>query len=476
MNSDRKIRIADPASVDLELAARLAPIRVTASGHLEVRLPIAVKPDHWARLVDALRPHLEGPPEDRGVIQLDSEELPEEWMAIEELIERHLEQGYGVWMDARRARADHVMRCGREVFLTESEVDHFFPEQTGDGPPLDLIVRVGSECGALVNDLCRRPRSILRRRRVRQSLDRVQQVDNACIRWLASQPGRSVAEKAGPAQKILGVVREQSIDTLENRVLRDFLARCRHAADQYLRRHDNDPSAPDPHPRIGTTRVFQRTCDSLLARNPIGTLPMIHGSVSPNYALQFDRRYSKLWHWYEQIVRREDQIATAIPWCDRLLTERLGLDVSRRLRRRLGSDFTNQVGIREKHLFGSVLGESLAMTLGPIERGDYERCTLDLIPGSTLHASSLATELTSAGDGDLILHAHPPFRPETGRILVLRVSLDIPSTVLIESVEYSLEKGRAHRRSSQKTEHRLVVEELANELTSLVLSWLGETA
>lgn len=473
MIADRTVRIANPESVDRELTARLAPSRITATGQLEVRLPVAVRPEQWTRLVDALHPHLDGPPDHLGVIQLESEEIPESWGAIEGLIERHLEQGYGVWMDARRSLANRATRHGREVFLAESEVDHYFPAESGSGPPLDLIVRIGSECGSLVSDLCRNPRSILRRRRVRQPLDRVQQVDNACIRWLASQPGRTIAEKAGPTQKILGVVREQSIDTLENRVLRDFLTRCRHAANQYLKMYASKPSGLDPYQRIETTRVFLRTCDSLLARSPVGTLPAVHGSVSPNYALQFDRRYCKLWHWYEQLVRRENQIATAIPWCDRLLIERLGIDLSRRLRHRLGTHFTNQARVREEHRFGSLLGGSLAMTMGPFDSRECGRYILDLIPGSCLHDAILASKLDSVGDGDLVLHAHPPFEPDTGRVLVVRISLALPDNAFIETEEFTLRQDSSARDVSQRTSHALDIGELARQLMSRTLDWLG---
>ncbi|MEC8445288.1 MAG: DUF2357 domain-containing protein, partial [Actinomycetota bacterium] len=305
--------------------------------------------------------------------------------------------------------------------------DRFFRDPDGSGPPLELIVRVASECGPLVIDLCQRPRTILRRRRCLESIERIQQIDTGCMRWLACRPGRSIAEKAGPSQKLLGVVREQSLDTLENRVLRDFLRRCLIASNAYLRNHHAEirPGAVErKHDYVKEVEQFSRICRNLTNNTEIGKLAPASGPVTPNYALQFGERYRSLWYWYEQLVRREDQIASAIPWCSRMFAERMAIEIARRLRTELKTMLLNRITVGEEHVFGTMVREPWGMTFGPFTDGNGESLVLDMIPESSFDAWSSNRGRASHPDVDLIFHLHEPFDSQKGALLALQIGID----------------------------------------------------
>lgn len=102
-------------------------------------------------------------------------------------------------------------------------------------PPEEPITRIAKNNFADVDELIRNLRKVLMRVREKVNIGRVQQVDAQCLRWLTRQPGRNAIEKAGSKQEILGVVRVENFNTLENRVLKDFLQRCFDLSSMYLR-------------------------------------------------------------------------------------------------------------------------------------------------------------------------------------------------------------------------------------------------
>ncbi|MFM8326932.1 MAG: DUF2357 domain-containing protein, partial [Pirellulaceae bacterium] len=97
-----------------------------------------------------------------------------------------------------------------------------------------LIVKLAREIARLLGQVCENPRVVLRRSREFQNLSSIQEIDAACLRWIARQPGRDIYERAGSRQQLLGVVRKEDTDTLENRVVRDLLHRARVECSNYL--------------------------------------------------------------------------------------------------------------------------------------------------------------------------------------------------------------------------------------------------
>lgn len=172
-----------------------------------------------------------------------------------------------------------------------------------DGPPEQPITVIANRHGPDITEILGHLRRVLRRETQKVPLGRVQQVDAHCLRWLVRQPGRTAIEKGGMRQEILGVVRVVSCDTLENRVLKDFLRRCIAQATLYLRRYES--RYPD-HANVKAVRRFRNVCRGGLAKAELSQVRDIRDFPQPNYVLQQDRLYSKIWTSYCEVLQQED--------------------------------------------------------------------------------------------------------------------------------------------------------------------------
>ena len=156
----------------------------------------------------------------------------------------------------------------------------------------------------------------------------MQQLDVNCIRWLSRQPGKLVYEQAGPRQRILAVRRYEDLDTLENRVVRDFAYRSAGVARAYTRRY-----AGLRHSlrwqrvnRYGTecAQIAHQLFERGITRPQ---LPIV-----PNYVLLQEPRYNRLWIAYNELLRRLDEEDECWRWQHRLWTDfcRLMLQIALR--------------------------------------------------------------------------------------------------------------------------------------------------
>jgi len=66
---------------------------------------------------------------------------------------------------------------------------------------------------------------------------------------------------------------------------------------------------------------------------PLAALTPVVGAVDPNYALQHDPRYSRVWPWYQQLRRRQEQEDRLWRWGQRTLAEGLQLALAAALDR-----------------------------------------------------------------------------------------------------------------------------------------------
>jgi hypothetical protein len=210
----------------------------------------------------------------------------------------------------------------------ELELGEFFESWSSSAddkdPRLALIVRIAQKVASVVRELVAHPRRILRRDRNLQRIDKVRQIDPAGIRWLARQQGHSLAERAGPRQKLLAVVRQESIDTLENRVLADFLHRCADEASIWTREHQKQSD----HQRFRQVSGFQRLCQQASGSEPFSLLARPTGVPAPNYVLLQDERYNQIWSWYLKLVRRQQVYDSMWAWSQRTFAEGVALSIA----------------------------------------------------------------------------------------------------------------------------------------------------
>lgn len=184
-----------------------------------------------------------------------------------------------------------------------------------DEPRMALIVKLANKLPDILAKTCRHPRHTLRRVRQFSPLGRVREVDSACLRWLARQPGATVAQKAGMKQRVLSVVRVEDIDTPENRVVRDLLIRATQACNRYLREYHTS--------RVENVEQFRRLLRELLTTTAMADVQPLVGIPQPNYVLQMDPRYAVLWDAWQQLVRQQMLEDSVWRWRQRLFAEHL---------------------------------------------------------------------------------------------------------------------------------------------------------
>jgi hypothetical protein len=206
------------------------------------------------------------------------------------------------------------LRSGRisSVWLPWSAVFEFLYHDQREAPS-SLILTICEEVSRDLEVLVRKPRMFLQRVRRKVPLGRAQQLDSACLSWLIKKPGRTAIEKAGSAQEILAVVREESFDTLENRVLKDFLRRAGRAGGEYLR----DCAEYSGSSRVKTVERFSRSVARYTQFEVFKGVRSVSSASSPNYVLQHDERYSKIWKAYQDLVRRQATLEHLYEWRSR---------------------------------------------------------------------------------------------------------------------------------------------------------------
>lgn len=181
-------------------------------------------------------------------------------------------------------------------------------------PPIQPVVDIAKNAWPTLQNLLRSPRKLLKRERELVSLERLNEIDEGCIRWMVRQSGRTLAERAGSSQKLLGVVRKDDFDTIENRVVNDLALKIDRQSRDYSNRYKSF-SGSDRYVMVknfGKVVSGGRKISSVNVASPLQVLP------KPNFVLQFDPLYSKAWQWYLQLIRQEEQLQLASKWRNRL--------------------------------------------------------------------------------------------------------------------------------------------------------------
>jgi len=176
---------------------------------------------------------------------------------------------------------------------------------------MDIIVKHARELGRVVTSVAERPRQVLKRVRKMMPVTRIQQMDAPCLVDFIRRPGRSVAEKAGARQLLKGIDREQTFNTLENRVLKDVLIRSDFAARSYA-------SAFPKSGKTALVRNYGMICRRLSRDQAFQDLPALIRRPTPNYVLLFDPLYQKIWKAYQELIKRDEHEDDAWRWQSRM--------------------------------------------------------------------------------------------------------------------------------------------------------------
>ena len=181
-------------------------------------------------------------------------------------------------------------------------VEEAFLDPYGRGfePTMDVLVEHARTLNPVLADLAQNPRKVLRRTHRNVPVGAVAEMDGRTLRWLSKQPGRDTAERAGIRQTVLAPVREEDLDTLENRALRAVADLSTRLVGEHLggggRRALLDPRKQE------LLAAYRRRCRTLDRSLRLQRVRVAQPGVSPNYVLQHDGRYRAVWDAWQALL------------------------------------------------------------------------------------------------------------------------------------------------------------------------------
>ena len=129
-------------------------------------------------------------------------------------------------------------------------------------------------------------------------------MDCFTLRKLAQAPGMNLAQKAGSRQELLAVVRRDTVDLQENRILLWVARRVRRMAASYCERNAGFVESQ----RFQKVKRFLRLCNNVLASPRLAEVSQLeHHLSSPTYCLQYDTKYRQVWRAY-MMIRKQDKL------------------------------------------------------------------------------------------------------------------------------------------------------------------------
>lgn len=220
----------------------------------------------------------------------------------------------------------------QELPLYEEDIIDVVTKDDADEPPAQLVTFIAQKELPYIERILEHLRKVLRRRRSMVHLSSAQQLDSHCMRWLTRQPGNTPMQKAGPRQQIMAVEREESYNTLENRVLKDFFVRTFDLSKRYIREY----AAYEKSKRVQAVRRLCTFAQEALRLPVIAGLPRLVRTPVPNYVLQNDPMYRRMWALYRKIIEHRRFAEMSWPYRHRLFGDIMQMWVNVHLSVNLG--------------------------------------------------------------------------------------------------------------------------------------------
>ena len=199
-------------------------------------------------------------------------------------------------------------------------LDEFIRYRDDDEAGRGLVVKMAEKMPAYLRDIASGPKRVLRRLREESRLDRIQELDVHCLLDFAQRPGRTAVEKAGQKQRLLSVRRQESVDTLENRVTLDFCRRSMLAVRSFREQNRRiepyeQSERPNGSKRLARVGNYGKYCHAFLHDllwEEVGTLS--EPCRTPNYALAQNPLYVEVWREYLKLLRYANLRETVWRW------------------------------------------------------------------------------------------------------------------------------------------------------------------
>lgn len=161
-----------------------------------------------------------------------------------------------------------------------------------------------------LTEILEKLRRVLRRERALVPIDRVQEIDQVSMIWLTRQPGNSLAERAGPSQRVQAVVRRESFDTGENRVVHAWCVLANAASRDWLRHNQHARTSR----RFGEVEKLRR-----LTRMGIRDLEELKIGIAredqlPNFVLTQDPDYREVYEAWRRLLNEKRRLDELWAW------------------------------------------------------------------------------------------------------------------------------------------------------------------
>ena len=153
-------------------------------------------------------------------------------------------------------------------------------------------------------------------KRMMLPISRVKELDSSCIRFLIKQPGDTIQEKTAANDfKMMGIARVEKYDLLENRVLKDFVIRAIRECNSYIKEFQSDSELLKSE-RVRKVKTLSFILESI-TKTPIWQMISRQQTLpTPNYVLQNEQRYKRIWKHYLFLIRKERQLEAAFKFQD----------------------------------------------------------------------------------------------------------------------------------------------------------------
>lgn len=355
-------------------------------------------------------------------------------------------------------------------------------------PHMALIVEIARQLHRQIESNIGRIRRVLVRQDELLPLHRAREMNRSSLLWLSRQPGEGILEKAGSKQRVLAVARRESFDTLENRVLKDFVIRCKREASRYIR-EVRTVGRWEASSRARRVLGFGNTCSRAESEPVLQEVKLPEPGARPNYVLQGDPRYRRVWFWYRKLLRRESAEDKVWEW-----QSRAWADVVRLLMGAALEMTTTGVGTRG-NLSGDLHCQTLATSLlrvreeqeaggrivpgslpGPFlwsrrrKGGNVRRAVLELVHPALAHEHESASVLARTGAHlYMVFSSLSEKNPRKNVIAIWAVNTagseeEVSLDSILESAEEALTEHRNHLNSGASEPPELHGFVLANRL------------
>lgn len=158
------------------------------------------------------------------------------------------------------------------------------------------------------------PRQILNRIRTQERIHRVREMDIGCLINLCQRPGITIQQKAGEKQRILAIKRQETKDTLENRVAKHCVILIARVAKSYLDDYGHELESE----RVERVTKLLKVSSRLQRSSALEEVtPLSSPCRTPNYPLLQNIHYHRIWEAYIELVKNFDLKANLWRWARR---------------------------------------------------------------------------------------------------------------------------------------------------------------